>query len=88
MNYTLEVNSSLNREILASLLEPNAENFTLGSNLSNENILYTFRVLVANDMGIVPTSYRQFCKSLFFCLLLSSLLISLFQMQTPLMFKR
>jgi hypothetical protein len=69
MNYTLEVNRSLNQaEILASLtvhvLEPNAEYFTLRGNLSNENTLYTFRILVANDVGIVPTSYRPICKSL------------------------
>jgi hypothetical protein len=50
MNYTLEVNSSLNQEILASALEPNAEYFTLGGNLSNENTLYTF-------------SYSIVCKS-------------------------
>ena len=61
MNYTLEVNSSLNREILASVLEPNAGYFTLGGSLSNENVLYSFRVVVANDVGIVATSYKQFC---------------------------
>ena len=63
MNYTLEVNSSLNREILASDLETNTECFTLSGNLSNENTLYTFRILVANDVVIIPTNYRQICKS-------------------------
>jgi hypothetical protein len=71
MNYTLEVNSSLNQaEILASVtvheLEPNTEYVTLGGNLSNENTLYSFRILVANDVGIVSTSYRPICKS-FYC---------------------
>ena len=59
------MNYSLNREILASSLEPNAENFTLRGNLSNENTLYTFRVLVANDVGIIPTNYREICKSIY-----------------------
>ena len=66
MNYTLEMNSSLNREILASELEPTAEYFTLRGNLSDENTLYTFRILVANDVGTIPTSDRHVCKSFFF----------------------
>ena len=57
------MNYSLNREILASSLELDANNFTLGGSLSNENTLYTFRVLVANDVGIIPTNYREICKS-------------------------
>ena len=65
MNYTLEVNSSLNQEILASALEPIARYITLGGNLSNENTLYTFRVVV-NDVGIAATKDRQFCKSFSF----------------------
>lgn len=65
-NYTLEVNSSLNQEILASVLEPSAEYFTLGGNLSNENTLYTFRVIVVSAVGTVATSDRQFCKSISF----------------------
>ena len=66
MNYTLEVNSSLNQEILASALEPIAGYLTLGGNLSNENTLYTFRVVVVNDVGIAATKDRQFCKSFSF----------------------
>ena len=66
MNYTLEVNSSLNREILASELGTNAEWFTLSGNLSDENTLYTIRILVANDVGTIPTSYRQIRKSFSF----------------------
>ena len=63
MNDTLKVNSSLNREILASVLEPNAGYIiTLRGNLSNENTLYTFRILVASDVGTISTSYRHVCK--------------------------
>ena len=66
MNYTLEVNSSLDQEILGSVLEFNAGYFILGASLPNENALYSFRVVVANDVGIVGTSDRQFCKSFSF----------------------
>ena len=72
MNYTLEVYNSLNREVLASDLETNAEHFILRGNLSDENTRYTFRVLVANDVGIIPTSYRQICKSFCIVMIISS----------------
>lgn len=65
MNYTLEVNSSLNREILASALEPSAGYFTLGGSLSNENAIYTFRVVIANDVGTIATRDRQFCMFIY-----------------------
>ena len=86
MNYTLEVNSSLNREILTSSLEPNAKNFTLRGNLSNENTLYTFRVLVANDVGTTLTRDRQICKSFLFFFSLV-IIIPLLHMQIRQMFK-
>ena len=66
MNYTLEINGTRNEEIRVSVFAPNAENFTVGEDLS-ENIAYSFRIQVANTVGVVSTCDRQFCK--IFCLM-------------------
>ena len=55
------VNGSLNEEIMVSMPASSAENFTILSNLS-ENDVYCFKILVANSVGIVSTSDRQVCK--------------------------
>ena len=63
MNYTLVVNSSLKREILALTSDPDDDEYlSLRVSLSNENTLYTFSILVTNEVGTVPTSDKQFCK--------------------------
>ena len=82
MNYTLEINGTQNDEIRVSVFAPNAENFTIGDNLS-ENVAYSFRIQVANTVGVVSTSDRQFCKILLFNVLQTPF----FLLQTPLMCK-
>ena len=62
MNYTLVMNCSLNEEIIISMLASSVEMFTVHGNLS-ENAVYSFRIFVANNVGIVSTSDRQICKS-------------------------
>ena len=63
MNYTLEVNGSRNEKILESVFVLSAENFSVNDDLS-ENTVYSFRIHVANTVGIVSTNDRQFCKLL------------------------
>ena len=62
MNYTLEINGTRNDEIRVSVFAPNAENFTIGDDLS-ENVVYSFRIQVANTVGVISTSDRHFCKT-------------------------
>lgn len=62
INYTLVVNRTWNEEIMASALASSAENniiIFLG-NLSGDSI-YSFRILVANSVGVFSTSHRYFC---------------------------
>ena len=56
------MNCSLNEEIIISMLTSSVEMFTVHDNLS-ENAVYSFRIFVANNVGIVSTSDRQICKS-------------------------
>ena len=65
MNYTLEVNSTQKEEILVSVLVPNAENFAISGGDLSENTVYSFRIHVTNNVGVVSTNEREFCKSLF-----------------------
>ena len=44
------------------MLTSSVEMFTVHDNLS-ENAVYSFRIFVANNVGIVSTSDRQICKS-------------------------
>ena len=62
MNYTLVVNDSFNDEVVRSISTVRADNITLNGNLS-ENADYSFKILVANTVGIVSTIDRHFCKS-------------------------
>ena len=65
MNYTLVVNSSLNDEVVRSMSAVHADNFMLNEILS-ENADYSFKISVANTVGIVSTVNRHFCKSYLF----------------------
>ena len=62
MNYTLVVNGSFNDEVVRSISTVCADNITLNGNLS-ENADYSFKILVANTVGIVSTINKHFCKS-------------------------
>ena len=62
MNYTLVVNGSFNDEMPISLSAAQTEKPTFIGKLS-ENVDYTFRILVANTVGIVSTNDRHFRKS-------------------------
>ena len=62
MNYTLVVNGSFNDEVVRSISTVRADNIILNGNLS-ENADYSFKILVANTVGIVSTIDKHFCKS-------------------------
>ena len=62
VNYTLVVNGSFNDEVVRSISTGRADNITLNGNLS-ENADYSFKILVANTVGVVSTIDRHFCKS-------------------------
>ena len=62
INYTLVVNGSFNDEVVRSISAVHADNITLNGNLS-ENAYYSFKISVANTVGIFSTTDRQFCKS-------------------------
>ena len=61
MNYTLVINSSLSDELLAI----HADSFTFDAGNLSENAEYSFRILVANTVGIISTNNTHFCKSFF-----------------------
>ena len=65
MNYTLVVNGSFNDEVVRSISTVRADNIMLNGNLS-ENADYSFKISVANTVGIVSTTDRHFCKSYLF----------------------
>ena len=60
-NYTLVVRDSLSDETVESMSATHADNFTFTGNLS-DNTDYSFKILVANSVGIVSTNDTHFCK--------------------------
>ena len=65
MNYTMVINSSFNDELLESMSAIHADNLTFDAGNFSENAEYSFRISVANTVGIVSTNNTHFCKSFF-----------------------
>ena len=63
LNYTLEVlRESVSDVNLAQTKTTDyKEVFIVCSNLS-ENTIYTFRIVVSNNVGFAFSDYKQFCK--------------------------
>ena len=71
---------------MQSFVSALTKNFIISGNLS-ENVVYSFRVLVSNIVGVVSTDKRMFCKSTSVGVVPTIKTVMIHYLQTQLMYK-